>query len=66
MNHAAARSQLVQDGGPPHCPKCRAWLRFECDRQGRIVETCECGHRALIVRRDSTPAPAVEAAVREP
>lgn len=59
MNHAAARSRLVEDGGPPHCPHCRAWLRFECDRQGRMVETCGCGHRALVARRDTALAPTV-------
>jgi hypothetical protein len=46
----------MADGGPPRCPVCRRNLEFECDRYGRTVERCGCGHRAYVLVRNGKPA----------
>jgi len=51
VNQSAARSKLVKDGGPPFCPRCGEQLNFECDRQGRTLERCDCGYRAAVALR---------------
>lgn len=43
---------MMADGGPPRCPVCRKHLQFECDRHGRTVERCGCGHRAFVLVRN--------------
>jgi hypothetical protein len=60
MNRAAAKSPLVADGGPPHCPACGGHLMFRTDRHGRAMAQCDCGYRAYVERRTGTrPEPPV-------
>ncbi|HKV70018.1 MAG TPA: hypothetical protein VJN62_02165 [Gemmatimonadales bacterium] len=61
-----AKSGLLADGGAPRCPHCRTRLSFTTDRQGRVLEACPCGYRAMVVTRRSIEPPAEPAVPPEP
>ncbi|HZH40794.1 MAG TPA: hypothetical protein VFD85_07275 [Gemmatimonadales bacterium] len=61
-----AKSGLLADGGAPRCPHCRTRLSFTTDRQGRVLEACPCGYRAMVVTRRSVEPPAEPAVPPEP
>ena len=51
MSRASERQALVPDRGSAKCPTCGSFVEFRTDRFGRMIEQCECGHRAFVERR---------------
>lgn len=49
---ALSRKGLVLGSGPLECPGCGGRLEFGADRLGRTIESCPCGHYALVRKRD--------------
>jgi hypothetical protein len=53
-NRAEGRKALVSGGDPPRCPECGGWLGFGTDRQGRAVQSCDCGFKGYVQLRSGS------------
>ena len=53
-NRALLRTGLVAGGEPPRCPTCGGPLTFGTDRQGRALQSCDCGYSEYVPLRSGS------------
>lgn len=54
MSRSLARAGALVADAAPGCPQCGQRLGFGSDRDGRMMQVCECGYRGYVPRRSGS------------